>query len=117
VVTLLGHRFDGVTLTQRIKKVNKKNVKIFLSIQTVCFVIKGSVPKHRAFYCIYLLEADRLGRALSSAGAALETCISIDHVLVGTLGDGLHGALSSAAAALHAIIGNNVCHYDVPPVL
>jgi hypothetical protein len=58
----------------------------------------------------YLLEGDGLSRALSSAGAALKTCIRIDHVLVGTLGDGFHGALSSAAAALHAIISNKVCH-------
>ena len=57
-----------------------------------------------------VLEADGLGRALSSAGAALNTDVRVDHILAVALGDGFNGALSSAATAHDAIVGNHVCH-------
>ena len=78
---------------------------------------KRPCAKAQGLLCVFLLEGDRFSRALSSASTALNANVRVDHVLVFALGDRLHGAGSSAATALHAIIGDNISHYIVPPVL
>jgi hypothetical protein len=57
-----------------------------------------------------LLQSDRLGRALGSAGAALQALIGIDLVVDLTHVDGFSRALSCARAAGQAIIADNVRH-------
>jgi hypothetical protein len=54
--------------------------------------------------------------AVVGAGAAADANISIDDVLVFTLGDCLNGAVVSASAALDASVGNIVSH-DFPSIM
>ena len=57
-----------------------------------------------------LLFYDGLNRAVFAALTAANTGVSIDDVLLVTLGDSLDGAVVSASAALDASISNLVCH-------
>jgi len=49
--------------------------------------------------------------------AAADALISIDNVNAVTLGNATYGALACASTASYAIIGNFVCHSDIPPYL
>ena len=55
-------------------------------------------------------------RTCGFASAALYALISIDNVLTVALGDSINRALACACAASNALIGNLVCHCDIPPI-
>jgi hypothetical protein len=59
---------------------------------------------------------DGLDGAVVSASAAADTDISVDDVLLVTLGDSLNGAVVSTSATLEASISNLVSH-DFPSKL
>ena len=58
---------------------------------------------------------DGLNGAVVAASATANTGVSIDDVLVSTLGDSLDGAVVGAGAALNASVSNLVCH-DFPSI-
>ena len=72
---------------------------------------------HRPFFMSReLLERNSLGRALGSAGAALQALIGVDLVVDLSHVDGFSRALSCASAAGQAIIADNVRHIVTPYV-
>lgn len=60
-----------------------------------------------------LLLGNGTGRAGSSTGAATKASISIDLILVFTLGDCSYGALACASTALHTTVIDNKCHCQI----
>ena len=53
---------------------------------------------------------DCFNRAVIDTGAAVDTDVSVDDVLLVALSDSLYGAVISAAAALNASVSNVVSH-------
>ena len=62
-----------------------------------------------------LFGLDSAGGASVLASTAVDAGIGIYNVLIGALGNSGHGANSGACTAAYAFIGNNVCHWLVPP--
>ena len=60
--------------------------------------------------CTELFRADRIVRALGSAGAAFHALIGVDDVLVVALGDDAERTCVGAGAALDASIADNISH-------
>ena len=57
------------------------------------------------------LALDRAGGAGSSAGTAVDAGISVDDIVLVTLGDSGHGAGALAGTAAHAVITDNIGHW------
>ena len=57
-----------------------------------------------------LLFYDCFNRAVLSAGAAVDTDISVDYVLVVALSDSLNGAVVNTGAAVDTSVGNSESH-------
>ena len=55
----------------------------------------------------------RVNGATVCTGATINALISIDDILVGTLFDGIYGAICNTCSTADARIGNNISHVEI----
>lgn len=68
-----------------------------------------------AFYVVELVRLGSADRAVTRASAAVDASVGVDNILAVALGNRVYGAALCASAASDALIGNLICHSELPP--